>query len=122
MEKQTTGKLGEKLAIWFLKTKGYKIIQTNFHTRRGEIDIIAKQNKTLVFVEVKTRSNFLGGYPEEAVTPIKLQRLQAAINQYLFLQSPSFNSIRIDVISVDFTNKFRPKIKHLKNIMAANQL
>lgn len=118
MQKENLEKTGEKIAYWFLKTKGYKIIKTNYHTRRGEIDIICQQGKTIIFVEVKTRSTLSGGYPEEAVTPSKLKKLQMAIDQYLQTQAGSFKAVRIDVISINFTNKFMPEIKHFKNIDA----
>ncbi|MCR4324789.1 MAG: YraN family protein [Candidatus Curtissbacteria bacterium] len=61
------GKIGEDAAVKFLQKNGYKIIEHNFRIRGGEIDIIAKDGKTLVYVEVKTRSTSAFGLPEEAV-------------------------------------------------------
>src|SRR3990167_6959320 len=74
MINKNTGRLGENMAAEYLRTNGYHILRRNYHVRGGEIDIIAKQNQTLVFIEVKTRRQNAGGYPEEAGTPKKLKR------------------------------------------------
>ena len=65
------GKIGEKLAVKYLRKQGYKIITTNFYTNRGEIDIVAKDGVEFVFIEVKTRCNENFGKPAEAVTYFK---------------------------------------------------
>ena len=67
------GKSGEDRACRFLKRKGYKIVDRNYFSRFGEIDIIAQNKEYLVFVEVKTRSNFFWGYPAEAVDKEKFK-------------------------------------------------
>ena len=72
---KTLGKLGEDIAIRFLKYKGYKVIEKNFSCRYGEIDIIAQNSKFLIFVEVKTRTNLNYGKPVEAVNKIKINHL-----------------------------------------------
>ena len=70
------GSKGEDLAIQFLKKKGYRIIDRNYKTSVGEIDIIARDGNTIVFVEVKTRTDDSFGYPFEAVNKKKRQKLQ----------------------------------------------
>ncbi|MEE8424042.1 MAG: YraN family protein, partial [Thermodesulfobacteriota bacterium] len=65
--KQSTGAMGEELASKFLKKQGYKIVEKNFRTSLGEIDIIALDKGTITFVEVKTRKSTAFGYPQEAV-------------------------------------------------------
>ena len=70
-KKHKIGKYGEEVAKRYLKLKGYNIVQSNFSCRQGEIDIIANDDKELVFIEVKTRSNLLYGYPVEAVNSTK---------------------------------------------------
>ena len=70
------GSKGEVLAAEFLKDKGYRIIERNYKTPVGELDIIAKDGETLVFIEVKTRSNNAFGYPFEAVDSRKKHKLQ----------------------------------------------
>ena len=75
-----TGKIGEDISIKYLENLGYTIIEKNFMAVQGEIDIIAKDNKELVFIEVKTRTNMLFGRPVEAVN---LQKQKHLINTYL---------------------------------------
>ena len=69
------GEKGESLAKSFLVKNGYTIIDTNFRTKTGEIDIIAKKNEIIVFIEVKTRSSLTYGYPYEAVGYKKRQKI-----------------------------------------------
>lgn len=112
-----TGKLGEKIAATYLIFKGYKILEKNKRTKRGEIDLICQKGKTLVFVEVKTRTSRLGGFPEEAVNKEKLRRLQSAIARYLQnKQTNNIESIRVDVISIEFSGVSLPHLYHIKNI------
>ena len=114
--KHATGNRGERIARWFLRTKGYRILTTNFRVRGGEIDLVCRQDDTLVFVEVKTRSNRLGGYPEEAVTVRKMQRLQTAIDVYLQRHLDARLPIRIDVISITVGGQTWPTVNHFQNI------
>jgi|SRR3989344_2563498 len=71
-----TARLGEKLAGEFLEKQGYKIIERNFRKGYGEIDIIALDKKTLVFVEIKTKTSNAFGTPFEAITPFKIKALE----------------------------------------------
>jgi putative endonuclease len=71
---KTLGCNGEELAAKFLKKKGYRIVARNYKTHIGEIDIIAKEGDTTVFVEVKTRANNSFGYPFESVNKSKRQK------------------------------------------------
>jgi len=111
------GKQGEDLAVKYLQNKNYKIIERNFRIRGGEIDVIAKDKDTLVYVEVKTRKNYSFGRPEEAVTPHKIKFLERTAKFYKnnrkHLKLPDLE--RIDVISVDASGS-NPKIRHIKNI------
>ena len=100
--KQTTvalGKQGEDAAVKFLKKNGYKIIERNFRTRYAEIDVVAKEGKTLVFIEVKTRSGTGFGTPAEAVGYAKQQKIIMAATEYLakLRKEPL---VRFDVASV----------------------
>ena len=85
-EKHVLGKKGEKIATNFLKKLGYKIIETNFSCRQGEIDIIAKDNSELVFVEVKTRKSLEYGSPADAVNTIKKIHIYKVAEYYLYLK------------------------------------
>jgi len=111
-----SGKIGEKIAAYYLIMKGYRVIETNYRTRRGEIDLICRRGKNLIFVEVKTRTNNLGGYPEEAVTPVKLQRMEAAIIHYLQTKKINDLNIQIDVVGIEFSKLRMPRIHHIPNI------
>ena len=82
--KQQLGKIGENLASEYLEKQGYLILERNFACRQGEIDIIAKDEKEFVFVEVKTRKSLKFGYPAEAVTNIKRKHMQKAAQYYLY--------------------------------------
>lgn len=110
-----TGKSGEALAKNYLVKLGYEIIETNWHySKNGEIDIIASDNGTLVFVEVKTRTNLNYGHPFEAITRSKIQKIYKAISGYLNTCGKKYNGFRFDGIAVIGLNN--PKIEHLKNL------
>lgn len=112
----TLGQRGEQLATWYLRLKGYRIIARNYRIRGGEIDIICRRGGCVVFVEVKTRSGQAGGYPEEYVTPAKLQKIQRTIAYYLLEKRRPPKAIRIDVISITFGPSVLPEVLHLQNI------
>ena len=71
MNNHELGKEGETRAVEFLWKKGYRILERNFRTKRGEIDIIARNRKEIIFVEVKTRKNLDYGFPSESVNDNK---------------------------------------------------
>lgn len=97
--RQTIGAWGENEAAHFLNENGLRIVDRNFRTREGEIDIIAEDGKTLVFVEVKTRTSLTKGFPEEAVTKTKLNHLCIAAEKYI-QQHALYEDWRIDVIAI----------------------
>jgi len=109
------GKYGEDLACTYLKKLGYKIIERNFRIRGGEIDIIAIDSKILVYVEVKTRSSYRFGRPEEAVTPWKIKFLERAAKFYRNNRKNLPPQERIDVVTVDLVDRINPKLKIFKN-------
>ena len=80
-DKRSFGDLGEDYAVKLLKKVGYQIIERNFSTKLGEIDIVTRVGDSLIFVEVKTRWSKKYGLPEEAVTPWKLVKIN--YNKYL---------------------------------------
>lgn len=114
MNKTALGKMGEDLACAYLENLGYKIIDHNFRIRGGEIDIIALDKDTVVYVEVKTRSNHNFGLPEEAVTYHKIKFLQRAAKFYRVKRKNLPESERIDVVSVDLSSQ-KPQLKLIKN-------
>lgn len=94
-----TGKQGEAQALAYLQEKGYEILATNWKHRRAEIDIIAKDKKTLVFVEVKTRRDDYFGKPEVSVTARKKTLLTDASIAYMQAIGHEWE-IRFDIISI----------------------
>lgn len=114
------GKKGEKLAKEYLEQNNYKILTTNFYCRQGEIDIIANKEDTVIFVEVKTRSNNAYGKPAEAITEKKKIRMLKAINYYLYKYDVR-EYVRIDAIEVSFKeNKWN--INHIKNAIWEDEI
>ncbi len=110
-----TGRKGEDIASSYLEDLGYKIIDRNWHySKNAEIDIIALDNNTLVFIEVKTRTNLNYGHPFESVSKIKIQKIQKAILAYLSNCKIKYKSYRFDGIAIIGLNN--PKIEHLKNL------
>ena len=97
------GQKGEGFAETFLRKKGYKVIEKNFKSRIGEIDIIAEDRGTLVFVEVKTRENLLYGQPFEAVNSRKKRKIANVAMLYL-KKLKEIPPCRFDVVSVYYEN------------------
>jgi putative endonuclease len=83
----------------YLQRQGLEIIEKNYHTRMGELDIIAKEGEEFVFIEVKTRTNLESGFPEEAVTDEKMEHLIEAVESYLDKHNFA-HSWRMDVLAI----------------------
>ena len=96
------GAKGEALAVKHLKGLGYRIVERNFRVRAGEIDIIAEQEGTLVFIEVKTRTDIRFGPPSESITASKKNHLSKAALEYMSRHDCHNVPARFDVISVLF--------------------
>lgn len=114
--KQKLGRYGEDVATRFLLQKDYKIIERNFRCKQGEIDIIAKDKERLVFVEVKTRSNFNFGMPIEAVDRNKINHILKSASVYLKLRNIKNTFIRFDVIEV-YVLKNRCRVNQIMQII-----
>ncbi len=95
------GEMAEKLAAGFLRSKGYTILARNYRTQTAEIDIIAKDGETLVFVEVKSAKSDRFGTPEERVYTRKRKRIIAASKQFIFENNMADTPVRFDVIAVE---------------------
>ena len=98
------GRLAEEFASVLLQSKGYKILEHNFHSRFGEIDIIAMDGDILVFVEVKARWSQKFGGPEEAVTPWKISKIIKTADYYSLLHPNLSKKLRIDVVALEIEN------------------
>lgn len=101
MTKKDLGKKGEEIAKRYLEDRGFKVIDENFRSRFGEIDLVGVDGDTLVFVEVKTRFSEKFGLPEEAVTPRKIKTIAKVGYYYKILHQNLPESLRIDVVAVD---------------------
>lgn len=107
------GDRGERAAARHLRKKGYKVITRGYRTRRGEIDLIARDGQTLVFIEVKTRK---GGVPAEAVTIQKQRRLTKAALEFLHRFQLEGVPARFDVVAIVWPDLDRdPTIEHIIN-------
>lgn len=98
-EHNDLGKLGEELAVEFLKKNGYEILETNWVFQKAEVDIIAKKGNTLAIIEVKTRSSLDFGLPQDFVKPKKIQLLVKAVNDYVISNNLDVE-VRFDIIAV----------------------
>lgn len=100
MNTKILGDMGENIAAIYLERKGYYIIERKFKTRVGEIDLIARKNHTIVFIEVKTRQSLEFGRPGEAVGYRKQQKIIKTANWYIRQKHLEEVSCRFDVIEV----------------------
>lgn len=98
-EHNELGKLGEDLAVDYLKKNGYTILDTNWTFQKAEIDIIAQKENTLAIVEVKTRSSLDFGLPQDFVKPKKIQLLVKAVDAYVN-ENNLDKEVRFDIIAI----------------------
>ncbi len=112
--------LGERAAARYLRRLGYKIVGRHQRDHFGELDLVAVDNRTIVFVEVKTRTSHDAGHPAEAVGPEKQQRLTRLALAYLKRHDLLENPARFDVLAITWPEKSRrPTIEHFKNAFEA---
>lgn len=116
--KKLLGRLGEQSASKYLTKKKYKIIEKNFTTKVGEVDLIALYGDLLVFIEVKTRSSTVYGNPAEAVDYNKQRKYVLLAQQYVFMH-PEHNkrSIRFDVVEI-----LNEQINHIEGAFYADDV
>ncbi|MCG2610251.1 YraN family protein [Flavobacterium sp. SM15] len=107
------GKLGEDLAVNYLRDQGYDILERNWVFQKAEIDIIAQKNEALIIVEVKTRSNLEFGNPQDFVNPKKIKLLVKAVNEYVTLNDLDCNT-RFDIIAIK-KDATKYEIEHLQD-------
>lgn len=110
------GERGERAAVQFLKRKGYHILGRHLDLRPGELDIVAVDGRTVVFVEVKTRSSTTAGSPAEAIDEHKERRMTQAALTYLKAHGLLHHAARFDVVSIKWPHDARqPTIDHYEN-------
>ena len=107
------GVKGEITALDFLQLKGYTVLEINWRFGHAEVDIIAKHNNTIIFVEVKTRSTEHFGYPESSVDAAKQKNLALAADEYLERNSIEMD-VRFDIVSI-VMKQDKPDIHHIED-------
>ena len=112
---RATGAAGEELAAAYLRTLRYVIVERNFRCRGGEVDIIARDGTTLVFVEVKTRRSSAFGVPQLAVTGFKQRQIARAAQTWLAKQRQLGKAARFDVVAVRLSLRDPPTVEHIPN-------
>ncbi|MBO7238445.1 MAG: YraN family protein [Elusimicrobiaceae bacterium] len=110
MNTTQSGALGEDAACRYLAEKGYRVIARNYRKPCGEIDLIALNKKTLVFVEVKKRASRAFGGPISAVTPSKQHKIALTAQYFIKENAPKFDSIRFDVVCL-----LPGELEHIEN-------
>jgi len=115
LEKQKLGQRGEKLALKYLKKQRYRLLQTNYTTKLGEIDLIMQQYDTVVFVEVKTRHNESFATGEDAITRHKQKHITAAARHFIHVNKLYDCPFRFDVVVVAMPQGQEKTIRHYEN-------
>jgi putative endonuclease len=118
-KRQSLGRIGETLAGVFLKNKGYVILEGNWRTPYGEIDLVASNNEAVIFVEVKTRSSRSLGPPEISITPRKAEHMRSAASYYIQEHPELDVDWRIDLITIQLQPQNLPAlIDHFENVLS----
>lgn len=113
---RSTGTKGESLASEFLADHGYLILERNFRTKFGELDLICRRHDLYVFVEVKAKVGYDFGIPEDMITPTKLSKVRRMAEVYLQINN-LYAPCRIDVVAIVFdTNLNVISLKHYENV------
>jgi putative endonuclease len=105
MKRRETGTMGEDIACDFLGKNGYCIVERNFRCTGGEVDIVARQKDTLVFIEVRTKSSRWFGGPEESITAAKMEKLRNVAAYYWQNHTNLPESWRIDVVAIEMNGR-----------------
>lgn len=114
-DNKKTGAIGEKAAEEFLRKKGYQILERNFQTRFGEIDIICRKNNVVIFIEVKTKSGDAFGEPWEMVNRHKLQQVKN-MGEVWNIKNNWQGLCRVDVVGVWLDGGEVDKIEHWEDV------
>lgn len=119
VKRKLVGRKGEEAARSYLEQNSYKIIETNYGCPLGEIDIVAGEGRTIVFVEVRTKTGLAFGSPEESINADKARRLYRLAQYYLKAQSKNEHPVRIDLVAVKLNRSSLEveSLKHIKGIL-----
>ncbi len=111
-ESKELGVRGERAAVRFLERRGYEIVDQNWRCNAGEVDIVARDQDTIVFVEVKTRASIDAGLPEEAIDDEKRRRYEMLAAHYLHGHDTGEVPVRFDVIALLVVAPDRALVRH----------
>ncbi len=111
----TLGARGEEIAVAYLRGQKYAIVERNFRCKSGEVDIVARDGATFVFVEVKTRRSLSFGPPQASVTPFKQRQISKAALVWLAKRRLQDANARFDVIAILLREHEVPAIDHIRN-------
>jgi putative endonuclease len=114
-DNSSLGKTGEAIAATFLQGQGFSIVERNFRCVCGEVDIVARDGRSIVFVEVKCRKNKLYGPPQLAVTPFKQRQISKAALVWLSKRKLYDADARFDVVAIVLHEHDVPEIEHIRN-------
>jgi putative endonuclease len=106
------GRKGEDLAASYLRSLGWEIVERNYTTWLGEIDLVCRDHGTLVFVEVKTRTSSGIARPDQSVTQRKQAKLRRLVEEYLMKHNLESSDVRFDVLGITLGGR-RPEFEHI---------
>lgn len=109
------GDRGEDLAVSWLEKHGIRVVERNFRCKGGEVDIVARDGSTTVFIEVKTRKNLAYGVPQLAVTPFKQRQISKAALTWLLKNRRHDHPARFDVIAIVLESDVTYRIEHIRD-------
>jgi putative endonuclease len=109
---QPLGRKGENLAASYLREQGWEILERNYRTRLGEIDLVCRDHDSIVFVEVKTRVSADFARPDESVTQHKQAKLRRLVEEYLMRHNLESSDVRFDVLGVTLKGR-HPEFEHI---------
>jgi putative endonuclease len=112
VDRNELGRRGEEAAATYLERVGFTVLDTNWRTRAGEVDIVARDGDTLVLVEVKTRRTLAKGTPEDAVSVTKQRRIGRLAAAYLQGMEAEPESVRFDVVTIYVLGEDRALLRH----------
>ncbi len=112
MRAKPLGRKGEDLAASYLRNLGWEIVERNYRTRLGEIDLVCRDRDSIVFVEVKTRTETDFARPDQSVTQHKQAKLRRLVEEYLLKHNQEDSNVRFDVLGVTLRGR-HPEFEHI---------
>jgi putative endonuclease len=113
--RQTLGHVGESAAVRYLESLGWTVLERNYRCRAGEIDVVARDQESVVFVEVRTRASDVFGTPEESITASKARRMMRCALTYMTVHPDLSADWRIDVVAVRVERSRTLSVSHYRN-------